>query len=101
MSTEIELFELSPEYMGLAEKYEGLSQVVYDDGAGKLTIGIGHLVKNGEEKIYLGGMTIAQAHSLLRSNKVEFLRKTAKLSLEQVHALKNRDMQAAIKAVAQ
>jgi GH24 family phage-related lysozyme (muramidase) len=90
---------LSADYMGLAEKFEGLSQVVYDDGAGILTIGIGHRVKAGEEKIYLGGMTIAQALSLLRKNKAEFILKTAKLSLEQVHELKNRDMADAIEAV--
>jgi GH24 family phage-related lysozyme (muramidase) len=90
---------LSPEYMGLAEKFEGCHVQPYDDGAGILTVGIGHRIKPGEEKLYLGGMSIAQASSLLRSNQAEFLHKTAKLSLEQVHDLKNRDMREAIQAV--
>ena len=90
---------LSAGYMGLAEKFEGTSLVVYIDPAGIPTVGIGHRVKVGEEKIYLGGMSIAQAVSMARTNKDEFLRRTAKLSLEQVHALKNHDMDDAIKAV--
>lgn len=38
----------SPAGIALIQKFEGFSPTVYDDAAGKPTIGYGHLIKKGE-----------------------------------------------------
>lgn len=46
--------------------FEGLRLQLYRDSAGKLTIGIGHLVRPGED--FQGGITVAQAYAMLRQD---------------------------------
>lgn len=92
---------LSDAYMAIAEKFEGLRFSPYLDSAGKWTIGIGHLIRDYEVKLYLGGMSFAQATALFKKSQAEFYAKVAKLTVAQVHALKNRDMKIALDAVKQ
>lgn len=86
---------LTSEYLQGAQAFEGCSLRVYVCPAGFLTVGIGHLIRERESKLYLGGMTLAEAKSLHRTNKAEFLRRTAELTLEEAHELKRRDMEIA------
>lgn len=54
---------LSPEGLKRLQRYEACSLVVYDDIAGRATIGWGHLIKPGED--FSKGLTAAQAEILL------------------------------------
>ena len=49
----------------LIKQFEGLRNSAYDDGHGNMTIGIGHLIKPSEEKLYYTTMSNKQAHALL------------------------------------
>lgn len=97
--TRAQKVRLSAEYLQLAEQFEGCHLQPYVCPGGHLTIGIGHKIREHECKLYLGGMTLAEAKSLERSNRKEFLRRTAKLTLEQVHDLKRDDMASAVAQV--
>lgn len=90
---------LSAEYLKGAEAFEGCHLQPYVCPAGHLTIGIGHRIWPSETKLYLGGMLLTEAKALYNTNRAEFLRRTAKLTLEQVHELKRRDMAEAAAAV--
>lgn len=49
----------------LIKQFEGLKNTAYDDGHGNMTIGIGHLIKPSEEKLYYTTLSNKQAHKLL------------------------------------
>ena len=49
----------------LIKQFEGLKHTAYDDGYGNMTIGVGHLIKPSEEKLYYTTLTTKQAHKLL------------------------------------
>lgn len=49
----------------LIKQFEGLRNTAYDDGHGNMTIGIGHLIKPNEEKLYYTTLSNKQAHKLL------------------------------------
>lgn len=49
----------------LIKQFEGLKHTAYDDGYGNMTIGVGHLIKHNEEKLYYTTLTTKQAHKLL------------------------------------
>ncbi|GEM_PF-2419263 len=78
------------EGLGPNRTASGLIQA-YKDVSGLLTIGYGHLIKAGEEKLYLGGMTLQAASGLYDTDRAKFLRLTAALSMAQVYDLKRRD----------
>lgn len=46
--------------------WEGCKLIPYQDVVGKLTVGVGHLIKPGED--FTGGITQAQADALLMSD---------------------------------
>ena len=58
---------ISDEGIELIKKFEGLRLEVYDDVAGKPTIGYGHLIKDGEQ---FDTITEDQADNLLRQDTV-------------------------------
>jgi lysozyme len=49
----------------LIKRFEGLRHTAYDDGYGNMTIGVGHLIKPNEEKLYYTTLSTKQAHKLL------------------------------------
>ena len=49
----------------LIKQFEGLRHTAYDDGYGNMTIGVGHLIKPNEEKLYYTTLSTKQAHKLL------------------------------------
>jgi lysozyme len=49
----------------LIKQFEGLRHTAYDDGYGNMTIGVGHLIKPNEEKLYYTTLSTNQAHKLL------------------------------------
>lgn len=49
----------------LIKQFEGLKHTAYDDGYGNMTIGVGHLIKPNEEKLYYTTLSTKQAHKLL------------------------------------
>lgn len=49
----------------LIKQFEGLRHTAYDDGHGNMTIGVGHLIKPNEEKLYYTTLSTKQAHKLL------------------------------------
>lgn len=49
----------------LIKQFEGLKHTAYDDGHGNMTIGVGHLIKPNEEKLYYTTLSTKQAHKLL------------------------------------
>lgn len=49
----------------LIKQFEGLRHTAYDDGYGNMTIGVGHLIKPDEEKLYYTTLSTKQAHKLL------------------------------------
>ena len=49
----------------LIKQFEGLRHTAYDDGYGNMTIGVGHLIKPSEEKLYYTTLSTKQAHKLL------------------------------------
>lgn len=49
----------------LIKQFEGLRHTAYDDGYGNMTIGVGHLIKPNEEKLYFTTLSTKQAHKLL------------------------------------
>jgi len=95
--------DASNEILELVELFEGLGPNVTGSGVtkrvqaymapeGQLTIGLGHVIVAGEEKTYLGGMTVAQAHGMYKTDRKQFLQRSAALTLVQVHELKRRDI---------
>jgi len=49
----------------LIKQFEGFRNTAYDDGHGNMTIGIGHVIKPNEEKLYYTTLSNKQAHTLL------------------------------------
>lgn len=49
----------------LIKQFEGLKHTAYDDGFGNMTIGVGHLIKSDEVKLYYTTLSTKQAHKLL------------------------------------
>ena len=49
----------------LIKQFEGIKHTAYDDGYGNMTIGVGHLIKPSEEKLYYTTLSTKQAHKLL------------------------------------
>lgn len=49
----------------LIKQFEGVKHTAYDDGHGNMTIGIGHVIKRNEEKLYYTTLSDKQAHILL------------------------------------
>lgn len=58
--------QISDKGLALIREFEGCVLHVYNDTAGKPTIGIGHLIRPGED--FSGGITEAQAIDLLRKD---------------------------------
>lgn len=49
----------------LLKQLEGVRHTAYDDGHGNMTIGVGHLIKPHEEKLYFATLSTKQVHKLL------------------------------------
>jgi lysozyme len=76
----------------LIKQFEGLRHTAYDDGYGNMTIGVGHLIKPNEEKLYYTTLSTKQAHKLLERDmepceKTIDARVTAPLTQHQFDAL--------------
>lgn len=52
----------------LIKQFEGLRHTAYDDGYGNMTIGVGHLIKPNEEKLYYTTLSTKQAYKLLEKD---------------------------------
>lgn len=87
-----ELIDSGIDLMALCE---GIHLQPYICPAGKLTSLIGHVIKPGEEKIYIPGMTIAGAKELCLKDREAFLAKVPKLTLEFAHQVKRQDLKLA------
>ena len=61
--------ELSDDGCRFIARHEGIRLKVYPDTAGKPTIGIGHLIRPGED--FSAGITEAQAFDLFRADAAE------------------------------
>jgi lysozyme len=57
---------ISPNGLAFIVQNEGFRSAVYLDSAGKPTIGIGHLIKSGED--FSAGVTLKQATAILQSD---------------------------------
>jgi len=58
--------QISKKGLGLLKDWEGVILHIYRDSAGKATIGIGHLIRKGED--FSKGLTLDQALSLLEKD---------------------------------
>lgn len=52
----------------LIKQFEGFKNTAYDDGHGNMTIGIGHLIKPNEVKLYYTTLSNHQVYKLLESD---------------------------------
>lgn len=60
--------EISSRGLDLIAQFEGFVDHIYKDAAGHPTIGYGHLLKEGEERRFRGGITRSEGKSLLRED---------------------------------
>jgi len=63
---DIKLMHISNKGIKLAEQFEGIRYTPYDDGCGNMTIGIGHLIKEGE--VFDHKLTDAEVYDLYRKD---------------------------------
>lgn len=59
---------ISPAGLSLIKHYEGYRSSIYKDAAGYPTIGYGHLLLDGEDEKFRGGLDENQAEALLKSD---------------------------------
>ncbi len=87
--------QITDNAMSLYAEFEGLHLQPYICPAGKLTSLIGHVIKKGEEKKYLAGMSIDDAIEMIKRDSDGFYQKVPKLTVDEAHRVKRADLKEA------
>jgi lysozyme len=82
--------------LNLIQKHEGYSESIYLDCAGFLTIGYGHLCRDGDE--YLNGLSLREVKKRYLKNKKK-VQENIKITLQQAENILKKDLSIAEKAV--